>query len=50
VEAKGTASVLALDPRDRPLYTLQEAARYLGVPEVRGFLPVWYSGGPLPSS
>lgn len=34
-------SVLALDPRDRPLYTLREAARYLGVPEATLRTWVW---------
>ncbi|WP_240695376.1 DUF433 domain-containing protein [Thermus caldilimi] len=44
--AKGIASVLALDPRDRPLYTLREAARYLGVPEAT--LRTWVRGRSYP--
>lgn len=46
VGAEGTAGVLALDPRDRPLYTLREAARYLGVPEAT--LRTWVRGRSYP--
>lgn len=34
--------VLSLDPRDRPLYTLREAARYLGIPPAT--LHTWVRG------
>ncbi|WP_338114605.1 helix-turn-helix domain-containing protein [Thermus tengchongensis] len=44
--AEGTATLLALDPRDRPLYTLREAARYLGVPEAT--LRAWVRGRSYP--
>ncbi|WP_412179129.1 helix-turn-helix domain-containing protein [Thermus caliditerrae] len=44
--AEGTATPLALDPRDRPLYTLREAARYLGVPEAT--LRAWVRGRSYP--
>lgn len=39
--------VLSLDPRDRPLYTLQEAARYLGISVAT--LRIWVRGRSYPT-
>ncbi|WP_243031028.1 DUF433 domain-containing protein [Thermus altitudinis] len=40
--AEPESRVLSLDPRDRPLYTLREAARYLGIPVAT--LRTWVRG------
>lgn len=41
------AGLLDLDPRDRPLYSLREAAKYLGVPEAT--LRTWVLGRRYPT-